>query len=126
MYDTLLLCEDALTELGRMDDGTPSIQALIDIRAIKKEAGNLSEEQVIKLMQGTPAQAPAEPGTEAKSEATAELIDAAKVAWQRNSNHEVMTFAECSQLFAAIQNAAPEQQPERGRTTPESDMEPER
>ncbi len=38
MYDTLLLCEDALTELGRMDDGTPSIQALINIQIIKKEA----------------------------------------------------------------------------------------
>jgi hypothetical protein len=60
MYKTLLLCEDVLSELGRLDDGTPSISALIDIRAIQKEAGNLSEEQVIKLMQGIPTQAPVE------------------------------------------------------------------
>ena len=39
MYDTLLLCEDALTELGRTNDGTPSIQALMNIQVIKKEAG---------------------------------------------------------------------------------------
>lgn len=39
MYETLLLCEDALTELGRANDGTPSIQALKSIQVIKKEAG---------------------------------------------------------------------------------------
>lgn len=37
ILDTLDLCEDALTNLGRMDDGTPSIQALINIQNIKKE-----------------------------------------------------------------------------------------
>ena len=140
MYKTLLLCEDVLSELGRLDDGTPSISALIDIRAIQREAGNLSEEQVIKLMQGTPALALAEPETEAKSEATRELIDAAKVAWQRNSNHEIMTFAECNQLHSAIVHATlehphdaltkamPEQQPEREPSTPaperDVDLEP--
>ena len=45
MYETLLLCEDVLSDLGRLDDGTPSISALIDIRAIKKDAGSLSPEK---------------------------------------------------------------------------------
>lgn len=40
---TLDLAEDALTELGRTDDGTPSIQALLDIQVIKREiSGPLS------------------------------------------------------------------------------------
>jgi hypothetical protein len=108
MYRTLLLCEDVLSELGRLDDGTPSISALIDIRAIRRETGDLSEEQIIKLMHGSPVQAVTEPGTEAGGGATGELLDAAKVAWQRNSNHEVMTLAECNQLHAAIVNAIPE------------------
>lgn len=37
ILDTLDLAEDALTELGRTDDGTPSIQALINIQVIKRE-----------------------------------------------------------------------------------------
>jgi hypothetical protein len=37
ILDTLELAEDALTELGRMDDGTPSIQALVNIQVIKRE-----------------------------------------------------------------------------------------
>ena len=140
MYRTLLLCEDVLSELGRLDDGTPSISALIDIRAIQREAGNLSEEQVIQLMQGIPALAPVEPETETKSEAIAELLDAAKVAWERNSNHEVMTLDECEQLHSAIVQATvehpraaiakampqhPEREPSRPDPERDIDLEPE-
>lgn len=38
---TLDLCEEALTELGRSNDGTPSIQALSHLQVIKKELGLL-------------------------------------------------------------------------------------
>ncbi len=34
MLEALRLCEDALSELARTDDGTPSISALLMIRAI--------------------------------------------------------------------------------------------
>ena len=37
MLDALELCEDALSDLARDDDGTPSIQALFDIRDIKNQ-----------------------------------------------------------------------------------------
>ncbi|HEU5375747.1 MAG TPA: hypothetical protein VFV38_09930 [Ktedonobacteraceae bacterium] len=121
MYDTLLLCEDALTELGRTDDGTPSIQALIDIKVIKKEAGyplpgpdlqqeleksagNLSEEQVIKWMQGTLIQAPAEPGTKAKDDATMALLDVAKAAWQQSCADNEQLRAINAELLQALEN----------------------
>lgn len=74
MYRILLLCEDVLNDLARLDDGTPSVSVLTEIRAIQKEAGNLSEEQVIKLTQGIPVQVLA-PGTEGKGEATMKLLD---------------------------------------------------
>ncbi len=121
MYDTLLLCEDALTELGRTNDGTPYIQALINIQVIKKEAGyplpgpdlqqglekaagSLSEEQVIKWMQGTSAQAPAEPGTGAKDDATIALLDATKAAWQRSRAGNEQLKAINAELLEALKS----------------------
>lgn len=47
ILDTLDLCEDALTELGRTDDGTPSIQALINIQVIKKELSSPQQPGVV-------------------------------------------------------------------------------
>ncbi len=123
MYRTLLLCEDVLSELGRLDDGTSSISALIDIRAIRREAGDLSEEQVIQLMQGRPVQPVTAPETAAGGAATRELLDAATVAWQRGSNHEVMTLAECNQLHAAIVNAADHPLAVSGHRQPMTDAE---
>lgn len=54
MYQALLLCEDVLSHSARLDDGTPSVSTLIDIRAIKKEAGYPTEAQVIGMMEGVP------------------------------------------------------------------------
>jgi hypothetical protein len=51
ILDTLDLCEDALTELGRTDDGTPSIQALINIQVIKKELSSPQQSGVVKESQ---------------------------------------------------------------------------
>ena len=43
MLDALILCEDALSELARLDDGTPSISALIAARsAIARAKGRRS------------------------------------------------------------------------------------
>ncbi len=38
MFDALVLCEDALSDLARIDDGTCSISALIAVRAVLAKA----------------------------------------------------------------------------------------
>jgi hypothetical protein len=43
MLDALCLCEEALSDLARLDDGTPSVSALNMARAViaKARGGNL-------------------------------------------------------------------------------------
>jgi hypothetical protein len=98
MYQTLLLCEDVLSELGRLDDGTPSISALTDIRTIKEEAGYPSEAQVI----GRLVPAPAQSGTEAKSEATAELLARAPDLLEENDQLKAIN----AELHGALMEAS--------------------